>query len=69
MPIYHHHIHTYMYVYTNLPCHLPLPPLGFCPGNGPAYLGPGLVSSATWPSMSKKHYNGLIYQSIIYRPR
>ena len=28
------------------------------------YPGPGFLSSATWPSMPKKHYNGLINQSI-----
>ena len=28
--------------------------------------GPGFLSSAIWPSMPKKHFNGLIYQSIIY---
>ena len=27
-------------------------------------LGPGFLSSATWPSLSKKHYNGLINLSI-----
>ena len=29
------------------------------------YPGPGFISSATWPLMSKKHYNGLIKQLII----
>ena len=24
-----------------------------------SYPGPGFLSSATWPSLSKKHYNGL----------
>ena len=24
-----------------------------------SYLGPGFLSSATWPSLPKKHYNGL----------
>ena len=24
-----------MYLYTHLPCHLPLPPEGFCSGYGP----------------------------------
>ena len=28
------------------------------------YPGPGFLSSATWPSLAKKHYNGLINQSI-----
>ena len=28
------------------------------------YPGPGFLSSATWPSLPKKHYNGLINQSI-----
>ena len=27
------------------------------------YSGPGFLSSATWPSLPKKHYNGLINQS------
>ena len=27
------------------------------------YTGPGFLSSATWPSLPKKHYNGLINQS------
>ena len=26
----------------------------------------GFLSSATWPSLPKKHYNGLINQSIIF---
>ena len=25
----------------------------------PLYPGPGFLSSATWPSLPKKHYNGL----------
>ena len=29
------------------------------------YPGPGFLSSATWPLMPKKHFNGLINQSII----
>ena len=29
-----------------------------------SYPGPRFLSSATWPSLSKKHYNGLINQSI-----
>ena len=29
-----------------------------------SYPGPGFLSSATWPSLPKKHYNGLINQSI-----
>ena len=28
------------------------------------YPGPGFLSSATWPSLPKKHYKGLINQSI-----
>ena len=28
------------------------------------YPHPGFLSSATWPSMPKKHYNGLINQLI-----
>ena len=28
------------------------------------YPGPGFLSSATWPTLPKKHYNGLINQSI-----
>ena len=28
------------------------------------YPGPGFLSSATWPLLPKKHYNGLINQSI-----
>ena len=27
-----------------------------------SYPGPGFLSSATWPSLPKKHYNGLINQ-------
>ena len=27
------------------------------------YPGPGFLSSASWPSLPKKHYNGLINQS------
>ena len=27
------------------------------------YPNPGFLSSATWPSLPKKHYNGLINQS------
>ena len=27
------------------------------------YSGPGFLSSATWPSLPKKHYSGLINQS------
>ena len=27
------------------------------------YPGPGFLSSATWPSLPKKHYNGLLNQS------
>ena len=30
-----------------------------------SYYCPGFLSSATWPSMEKKHINGLINQSII----
>ena len=29
------------------------------------YPVPGFLSSATWPSLQKKHYNGLINQSTI----
>ena len=29
------------------------------------YHGPGFLSSATWPLLPKKHYNGLINQSYI----
>ena len=29
------------------------------------YPGPGFLSSATWPSLPKKHYSELINQSII----
>ena len=29
-----------------------------------SYPGPGFLSNATWPSLPKKHFNGLIYQSI-----
>ena len=34
-----------------------------------SYPGPGFLSSATWPLLSKKHYNGLINQptSSCYR--
>ena len=28
------------------------------------YPGPGFLSRSTWPSLPKKHYNGLINQSI-----
>ena len=28
------------------------------------YSSPGFLSSATWPSLPKKHYNGLFDQSI-----
>ena len=28
------------------------------------YPGPGFLSSATWPSLPKKHFNGLINQSM-----
>ena len=31
------------------------------------YPDPGFLSSATWHSLPKKHYNGLINQSIIFR--
>ena len=30
-----------------------------------SYPGPGFLSSATWPSLPKKHYNGLINRLII----
>ena len=30
-----------------------------------SYPGLGFLSSATWPSMPKKHFNGLINESII----
>ena len=29
-----------------------------------SYPGPGFLSSATWPSLQKKHYNGLINQYL-----
>ena len=29
-----------------------------------SYLGPGFLSSATWPLLPKKHYNGLINQPL-----
>ena len=32
-----------------------------------SYPGPWFLSSVTWPSLPKKHYNGLINQSIILR--
>ena len=35
------------------------------PGSRVSYPGPEFLSSATWPLLSKKHYNGLINQSII----
>ena len=30
-----------------------------------SYPGPGFLSSATWPSLPKKHYNGLNQTNII----
>ena len=30
-----------------------------------SYPGPGFISSATWPSLPKKHYNGLIQNQTI----
>ena len=30
------------------------------------YPGPGFLSSATWPSLPKKHYNGLINNQSMY---
>ena len=30
-----------------------------------SYPGPGFLSSATWPSLPKKHYNGLINRKIL----
>ena len=30
-----------------------------------SYPGPGFLSSATWPSLSKKHYNGLILINML----
>ena len=33
-----------------------------------SYPGPGFLSSATWPSLPKKHYNGLITKSPSVRP-
>ena len=34
------------------------------------YPGPGFLSSATWPSLPKKHYNGLnqIKSNLIFYP-
>ena len=32
-----------------------------------SYPGPGFLSSATWPSLPKKHYNGLNQTKICYR--
>ena len=29
-----------------------------------SYPGPGFISSATWPSLPKKHYNGSINRLI-----
>ena len=29
-----------------------------------SYPGPGFLSSATWPSLSKKHYNGLNQRTV-----
>ena len=31
-----------------------------------SYPGPGFLSSATWPSLPRKHYNGLINNSTTY---
>ena len=31
-----------------------------------SYPGPGFLSSATWPSLPKKHYNGLNQTKLIY---
>ena len=31
-----------------------------------SYPGPEFLSNATWPLLQKKHYNGLINQSIIF---
>ena len=35
-----------------------------------SYPGPGFLSSATWPSLPKKHYNGLnrkLYYNAVYK--
>ena len=32
---------------------------GIIPKSRVSYPGPGFLSSATWPSLPKKHYNGL----------
>ena len=32
-----------------------------------SYPGPGFLSSVTWPSLSKKHYHGLIKESPLDR--
>ena len=37
-----------------------------------SYPGPGFLSSATWPSLPKKHYNGLnqrLNQIIKFKPK
>ena len=36
-------------------------PPGIIHKSGVSYPGPGFLSSATWPSLPKKHYNGLYY--------
>ena len=33
-----------------------------------SYPGPGFLSSATWPSLPKKHYNGLNQTKPIFFP-
>ena len=38
---------------------------GIIPKSRVSYPCPGVLSSATWPLMPKKHYNELINQSIM----
>ena len=34
-----------------------------------SYPGPGFLSSATWPLLPKKHYNGLNQTNLAFRPQ